>query len=255
MELTMAEQEDATPWASQPPVSPATEEAEMLGRGHFDHLGIVRRKPARPDAPVTLSKSCTDKMALKQVTGLLNGVSSLLVHPEKAYLASLVLPESQCVPSAVERAFSAKGRMASLAGKQWPGIGYAFRPFKVRTTTKEFDFSRRTGAGMQVMPSNLSTLYTPRRQEILINGVLQGRKQLDPKGASCVSRKVLLRSVLDVAVMAGTLASTSAWGKRSYREMKLSKALEEREQVKKLVKTESLKGWRRNEGDDDWALE
>lgn len=254
MELTMAEQEDATPWASQPPVSPATEEAEMLGRGHFDHLGIIRRKPARPDAPVTLSKSCTDKMALKQVTGLLNGVSSLLVPHERTYLSSLVLPESQCVPSAVERAFSAQGRMKPLAERQWPGT-YVFRPFEVRTTSKEFDFSRRTGAGTTAVPSNLSTLYTPRRQEILINGVLQGRKQLDPKGASCVSRKLLLRSVLDVAVMAGTLASTSAWRKRSYREMKQSKAFEEREQVKKLVKTESLKGWRRNEGDDDWSLE
>ena len=39
------------------------------------------------------------------------------------------------------------------------------------------------------MPSNLCAVVTPQKQEILINGVLQGRKQEDPRGASCVSRR------------------------------------------------------------------
>lgn len=47
MELTMSAQEDATPWPE--PAGSATEsnpeETELLGRGYFSQLGIVRRKP------------------------------------------------------------------------------------------------------------------------------------------------------------------------------------------------------------------
>lgn len=109
MELTMAEQEDATPWTQSH--SPASTDDAMMGRGRFDRLGVVRRKPARPDAPPTLSKSCSDKLALKQCTGLLSALTARLIWPGNVYLSTLVLPESQHVPEALERAFGADGRM------------------------------------------------------------------------------------------------------------------------------------------------
>src|SRR5579871_3827988 len=87
MELVMQAQEDATPW-ELPQLPQGHSEgvlnssaAEMKGRGHFSELGIVRRKPgkfnpsclcttltnflARSDAPLSLSKSCSDKLTLK----------------------------------------------------------------------------------------------------------------------------------------------------------------------------------------------
>lgn len=255
MELTMAEQENATPWTSSLPA-----EEGMLGRGHFDQLGVVRRKPARPDAPGTLSKSCSDKMALKQCTGLLSGLVSLLVHPENVYLESVVLPESQCVSEAVQRAFGKGGRLKGLVHEEvqerWRRGGFAFRPFEVKTTKREFDYSRR-GPQVGAVPnvsSNLSAVYTPRRQEILVNGVLQGRKQLDPKGASCLSRKLLWKNVLDVALVVGMPALASALGKRTYSEMKESDILKGRKGVKKDARDISLKGWKRNDGDEQWCL-
>src|SRR4051812_32307037 len=87
MELVMDAQEDATPWTSPPPTgtrlensgeSSAGDPTALRGRSHFSLLGAVRLKPSRPDAPPTISKSCTDKLALKQCTSLLSSLTSLL---------------------------------------------------------------------------------------------------------------------------------------------------------------------------------
>ena len=269
MELTMREQEDATPWTTSVPVVENGMQ-ELLGRGHFDQLGVVRRKPARPDAPPTLSKSCSDKLALKQCTGLLSGLMSRLVWPGNVYLSSLVLPKEQVVPEAVERAFGWTGRMKGVVGgdsETWRRGGYSFRPFEVEGTKREFEFSKRSSSGASelrtpaatspgwVGPSNLSALATPRRQEILINGVLQGRKQSDPKGASCVSRKSMWRAVVDVTLVAGLPALAEGLRKRTYGGLKGGGELEAREQVKKEVRTLALKGWKRNVEDEEWSLD
>lgn len=254
MELTIAEQDDATPWLQAPA------EDAMLGRGNFDHLGVVRRKPARPDAPVTWSKSCSDKMAMKQCTSLLSGITSLLVHPGNAYLGKVVLPESQCVSEGVERAFGVDGRMKSLVtgGVQrgWREAGYDFRPFQACTTSREFAYSKRAAVpGVEVAPSNLSALYTPCRQEVLINGVLQGRKQFDPKGASCVSRRSIWEAVVGVTQTVGSLDVHAKDRQCSYASLKADIMLEGREKVKRDVREVALKGWKRNMGDEEWSLE
>ena len=140
MENIMAAQDDATPWREvQPP------DSDLLGRGHFDQLGVVRRKPARADAPVTLSKSCSDKLALKQVTGLLSTIVSKLVWPANVYLASLVLPEGQIVPTAVERAWGENGRLKPVVDidhetkETWSEAGYSFQTFSFLATSRSFE--------------------------------------------------------------------------------------------------------------------
>lgn len=249
MELTMAEQEDATPWTSTPDIVDG-----MLGRGHFDRLGIVRRKPSRPDAPPTLSKSCSDKLAMKQCTSLLSGVVTLLLHPENAYLSTLVLPEAQYVSVATERAFGAQGRMKEVGSedvqKVWQLTGYSFKPFVVDTTSREFDFSK--GSDRRAVASNLSALWTSSHHEALINGVLQGRRQLDPKGASVCSRSTMLQAVL--AVLTDLGAADPKMNPNSYDGLKASRYLAGREGVKKTVRGLALQGWKRNKGDDDWTL-
>lgn len=45
MELTMGNQEDATPWVVIPAVDDANQANVLKGRGYFSELGIVRRKP------------------------------------------------------------------------------------------------------------------------------------------------------------------------------------------------------------------
>lgn len=265
MELTMAAQEDATPWTSAPPTLSSTsvtvdetEPSTLRGRSNFSLLGIVRAKPSRPDAPPTLSKSCTDKLAVKQATSLLSSTTSLLISPRNAYLETIVLPDSQHVPQACERAFSSSGRLKTLDHKQtteWKG-GYRFQPFKILPTSREFIWSRRAlSAAEKAVPSNLSAVWTPHWQETLIGGVLQGRKQLDPRGASRICRRGLWMEALRLAgLLGGTMAVGEALRKTKYADTKGSEELHQRIKVKEDIR-KALKGWVRNTGDDDFSLE
>jgi tRNA-specific adenosine deaminase 1 len=248
MELTMALQQDATPWAN---AAPSARPEDMIGRGHFDRLGIVRRKPARPDAPVTMSKSCSDKLALKQVTGLLSGTAARVVQIDNCYLRTLVLPEGETVSEAVKRAFGREGRMKALNDWEGTKAGHRFRPFNVKTTGREFAYSSQ---GAEAGGSNLSALWTPRRQEILVNGVLQGRKQFDVRGASITSRRGLWKLALEVAVMAGIPAVVRTLDRSTYSMVK-DCGNDARKEAKDTALEKALMGWKRNERDDDWSFD
>lgn len=56
----------------------------------------------------------------------------------------------------------------------------------------------------QRVPFNVSAVYTPHFQETLVNGVLQGRKQLDPNGASILCRKRTWNAVAEVISLMGS---------------------------------------------------
>ncbi|KAF2721714.1 hypothetical protein K431DRAFT_312338 [Polychaeton citri CBS 116435] len=254
MELVMSAQEDATPW---PEPAPSETEDGMLGRGHFDQLGVVRRKPARPDAPVTLSKSCSDKLSMKQCTSLLSSLTNLIVHPANAYLETLVLPQSQLVAPACDRAFGPAGRMAAVTAdsvvQDWQERGYRYQPFKMEGTTREFEFSRRS-AVPDAVASNLSAVWTAHRQEVLINGVLQGRKQFDTRGASCVSRRQMWKEVSALVVTMNEEVLYSAICQGTYGMIKGNDLLRARRLVKSQAKQLALQRWRDNSGDDDWSI-
>ena len=266
MELVMDAQKDATPWTSAPPVvssstapSPSSSDpaGALRGRSNFSVLGAVRCKPSRPDAPPTLSKSCTDKLALKQATSLLSSLTSMLISPQNAYMHSLILPSSQYVPSACTRAFSRTGRLQALDDSTiqgWRG-GYRWHPFEVRPTTREFPWSRRTiGPGEKAVASNLSAVWTPSWQETLIGGVLQGRKQLDPRGASNICRTSIWKTAVQLASVVGAPMLIETLSDSSYKACKDGKLLEHRRRVKHQVKQQGLGGWITNTGDEDFPL-
>jgi tRNA-specific adenosine deaminase 1 len=287
MELIMASQEDSTPWdlpalsASTSPSTISSKPPSLLhGRGYFSALGQVRGKPSRPDAPLTLSKSCSDKLALKQSTSLLSSLTSLLISPQNAYLTSLVLPSSQYSETACTRAFSSSGRLTPLKGKEWGG-GYAFREFKVLTTEKEFAYSRRQALkpGEKLVPSNITSIsgLSPADSETLIGGTLQGRKQFSLPGASRVCKRRMWQLALSVAGIAcqhifindgdngkpeenkdklmGDHAIVKSLKAKTYAEVKEVNQLEERMKVKREVREAALIGWVRNEGGDGFGPE
>ncbi|KAK5663231.1 hypothetical protein OQA88_6649 [Cercophora sp. LCS_1] len=258
MELVMAAQDDASPWdlPSSLTSPPPTENPSLPGRGYFSQLGVVRRKPARGDAPPSLSKSCSDKIALKQCTSLLNSLSSLLISPWHVYLTSLILPEPQYSAVACHRCFSAEegGRMAGIKGKQWGESGYGFVPFRVETTKEEFVFSKRAVAARteKTSASNLAVVWTANGvEEGLVGGVLQGRKQFVPKGASVVSRRGMWKLSSEVAALTGGFESVS---EGTYGGVKGGSLLETRREVKEHVRGGALKGWVRNTGGDAFGL-
>ena len=203
---------------------------------------------ARADSPQTLSKSCSDKIALKQCTSLLSSLASLLISPSNAYLESLILPCSQYNQSACGRAFGPEGRMESMSGRVW-NADYAFHPFSVLATDKEFDFSRRN-VSSPAAGSNVSAVYTPHVEESLINGVLQGRKPTDPRGGSAFSNARMWKAASSVMTMMEISALRELSQFSTYREVKGSKSLADRRQVKEQTKIVALRGWVRNIEDD-----
>ncbi|EXF85799.1 adenosine-deaminase [Colletotrichum fioriniae PJ7] len=291
MELTMAAQEDASPWevprsSSSPsgeattttPPAPAsrttTDTTPLPGRAYFSHLGIVRRKPARGDAPPTASKSCSDKLALKQCTSLLASLTSLLVHPGNAYISSVILPESEFSATGCERAFSERGRMKAVAAGEaarWKG-GYRFSPFEVRTTSRDFEFSKRSvrgrlGVGAEkIAASNLAAVWTRGGgvDEGTMGGVLQGRKAFDVRGASLVSRRRMWELAAAVAERVARQGNDDDEGEvggllrraldvDAYGEIKGGRMLACRREVKEAARRVALSGWVVNVGDEEFA--
>jgi tRNA-specific adenosine deaminase 1 len=194
---------------------------------------------------------------MKQATSLLCSATSLLINPRNAYIDTLILPASQYVPKACERAFSPCGRLENLsqddAGK-WKG-GYGFHVFKVQTTDLEFAWSRRAVSPLEkAAPSNLSAVWTPNWQETLIGGVLQGRKQLDPRGASKLCRRGVWMEALTIAGLSSVPILVDALKKGKYADMKDTTPLESRRKVKEDMRT-ALGGWVKNTGDDEFVLE
>lgn len=259
----MAAQEDASPW--EEPVSTASKSESkpdssnaLPGRAYFSQLGVVRRKPARGDAPPTLSKSCSDKLALKQCTSLLASLTSLFIDPSNAYIDTLILPESQYSAAACQRAFSSHGRMRPVAGKQWEG-GYAFNPFSVETTTIEFEYSKRSvqARAEKISASNLAAAWSSSGfEETIIGGVIQGRKPFDEKGASRMSRRVMwmeARVVADELDMHPELQNYLRLN--SYYDVKNGTLLAQRRGVKSDVREIALKGWVQNEGDSRFRID
>lgn len=267
MELVMKAQDDATPWPAAEPSS-SDNDPILKGRANFSELGIVRRKPcmlskssfsrnkteyiaARSDSPLTLSKSCSDKLALQQFTSLLRSLTSILISPLGVYIDTLILPVSQYTQKALDRAFSIRGRISPADNMVWSG-GYSFNPFKVCKTDVEFEFSRRNTATSveSFKGSNICAVYNPDLQQTLINGVLQGRRQFDGKGGSALCSARLYDLVDQISAFLGIPELKCVSDSVRYGQLKECDLLQSRREVKEDVRRLVLKGWIRNVGDD-----
>jgi len=256
MELTMAAQDDDAPWDTAVDAGTQT----LLGRQYFSLLGIVRRKPSRADADTTLSKSCSDKLALRQCTSLLSSLTSMLISPKRVYLGGLVLPASQYSSIAFERCFGREGRMKKTMDREWEG-GYSCHEILPLVTGLHFKYSKRAvgeraGGANKLATSNLAATWTCLGlEESLLGGVLQGKRGFDDQSASRLSRKSMWRLVLEISKTlqdsAGYIASELAV--RDYGTMKNCPFLSPRRRVKHDVKEDALKGWVPNSPDSGFG--
>ena len=126
--------------------------------------------------------------------------------------------------------------MKPIASRTWDE-GYAHHPFSVKPTEISFPYSRHNANPSK--SCNISTTWTPHLQETLINGVLQGRKQTDPKGASALSQTKMWALLLDI----NTLLSGSAPMDLPHTMLKELDPLAVRRRVKEETKSLALKGW------------
>ncbi len=138
--------------------------------------------------------------------------------------------------------------MKPLSGRAW-SAGYAFHAFNVVMTDKEFSFSR-LHVPSPAAGSNVSAVCTQHLHESVINGVLQGRKQTDPRGASALCNVRMWEVASSVVESIETYALQDKSKLSTYRRIKNSELFEDRRGVKEEAKAEVLKGWVRNVKDD-----
>lgn len=164
-------------------------EGTVRGRDHVFTVGLVRTKPGRRDSPITYSKSCTDKLALRQCTSLLLGpVAKGLIDPADVYLSTLVIGNN-CRYNDTHRAFTT--RMMSATGLKYGS--YACRFFSVRHAPSPiFGDGKRPNA----LPCPNSIVYVANtKDEAILGGVKMGAKPFKGKGESQVCRYQILKSV------------------------------------------------------------
>lgn len=152
----------------------------LRGRSNFHDVGLVRTKPGRLDSKVSYSKSCSDKLALKQYTGVLNAVLSLLIEP--IHLDYLVLHSAKFSAADFCRCFDT--RLASAP------------PFPLRSLPfAKCMFAHSKQPGRVPLPS--STVYSPvtMKGHVITNGVKNGgfvkNKKPKPSAYSHVCRRSL----------------------------------------------------------------
>ncbi|KAG7193365.1 uncharacterized protein KQ657_000782 [Scheffersomyces spartinae] len=196
---------------------PKTKKPKLVrGRFGFGQLGIIRSKPGRLDSIPTKSKSCSDKLTVKQVTGVTNALVSLLL-PDGVYIDYLVLGEFK--EEDTNRCFNS--RISNIEQKQALNV---VKFDKKEDEEYEYKFHRQDN----FQPSPLSLLYIAPYNfvEVLNNGVKNGsyikNKPPKPSGESIICNKQLYQ--LFTQVYQGTKTYTS------YNELKVSN--EERQHLK-----------------------
>lgn len=256
----------------------------LQGRGHFSMLGYVRRKPARGDAEPSSSKSCTDKLAIKQFMSIIAFPNDLLVEKtDNAYIRTMVVYADQYNETGYLRALGPQGRLSEVSH-----LGRFFDVSKLPHDFPRFAFDRAVLAaaspGEQKPKVNNMTalwIHSPEAEadgvlEILINGVKQGYRQWeDLEGkASIVSRRKLwdlAATILGTSTQipdehdrhdlspttvpsAGSSqlqAVARALTQRTYAQAKLTSLRSTSMDIKRHV-TAALGNWKSNEEDKDW---
>lgn len=152
----------------------------VRGRAHFDLQGIVRTKPGRADSRPTFSKSCSDKLCVKQYTGILNCITSLLIAP--VFLLYLVVREDKFGEEDFKRCFHLRVETLEvhpLIPLTYDDTEYMFYKDESKT------------------PLPMSLLYTvpTKTVQVLVNGVKNGgyvkNKPPKPSGASFLCKRNL----------------------------------------------------------------
>ena len=245
LESTASRLDDNEPWEIQ-----QDNKMVLRGRSYFSQLGCVRTKPGRADAPESLSKSCSDKIAHKAVTSFLSSLTAQFIYPRSAYLEAIVIPYSEVHLDAYERAFGRTGRLSSLAAKQWPAGGFQFCPPLLMVShepTPAWTTPPKDKIGFAA--SDKALVYVVNIAKEVLNGPLKigaSFKMPSSKSTSCLSRIRMMETFLKLAEACGT-----PYTGETYRQIKaINKDLIHTKADVRVV----LKTWYENAADDEFTL-
>lgn len=202
----------------------------IRGRAHFNTVGIVRTKPGRADSLISYSKSCSDKLCIKQFTGILNAINSLCIEP--IYLLYLVTPTKKLSQADFQRCFFDRLQPVPPFLQLHPIQSLSFE-------RDDFPFNK-SSASLSPLPLCFVYCKLDSTLQVLLNGVKNGAsiKNKPPKlsGASVLCRRSLWQQAIEFIGEFDT-----------YNELKMSNA--EREELKTAVRA-LLGNWPRSAPED-----
>lgn len=174
----------------------------IRGRSFFNRKGLVRTKPGRRDSQKSLSKSCSDKLCMKQFTSLLNSTTFSFIDPAyryQFYLEYIVIPEESISPVDVQRCFSDRLNL----DKSETNIQDYFHAFKILPTElPDFPYQFKLNNSLNACATSLvySPVY-PNMLEVINKGVLNGRsskKHINKEASSQLCREALFERVAEL---------------------------------------------------------
>lgn len=193
---------DAAPWSRSPcddnrkragdEPDHATKRTKLnRGRQFYGQLGVVRTKPGRNDSLITFSKSCSDKLCLKQAIGINNCFTSKLFP--KVHLEYLVLRKDKFRQLDVDRCF---GRLH--------GHNLEVLPYE----SDKYDFHKPVDDGATPSPLSLVYVVPTSTIQVLNNGVRNGsfvkNKPPKPGGESFLCNRSFAAKYQQLDAIAGT---------------------------------------------------
>lgn len=260
-----------TPAKAEPWIRPKENDIPKHLHGHeyIWERGRVRFKPGnseyrklltifsgRRDSPPTFSKSCSDKLALKSATSLLNSLLANIIDPATCYLDCLILPKPAFHGAGLRRAF--QQRLQTIHDCIWPG-GFHVKMFQTLTTNLPMSPTLTlptTLDNKNLATASTSIIFVDRRPlEVILGGIKMG-SPFPPsvRGASYLCRATMGQDFLNLIAREAAIRPPlkELFPKCTYGALKEKMAV--RAQPVKCAAREALGHWERNEGDDDIIL-
>jgi len=220
-------------------------------------MQLLTLTAGRGDSPQTLSKSCSDKLALISCTSLLNSYLSSIINPSSCYISSLITPTSSFHDIGFHRAFHQ--RLSLVKDHNW-GHGFSFQPFQIATTNFSIPepLLPPKGANSKSSASSpTSVIYVSGRStEVLLGGVKIGSSFPPPS--------VRTASSLCRANMASDFIKLISRHQEWFQDLQLDELRTygqikgwagKRKDIVKMSVREVLGTWRKNDGDENFTLQ
>ncbi|KAG9127862.1 hypothetical protein FRC07_008308 [Ceratobasidium sp. 392] len=221
------------------------------GRDNYNALGWLRTKPARADAPPTISHACSDKIALWSLVGFQGALLFQLMGP--IFLTGVVLGD-------VLDQFS-ESDMGRVIGDCQRALVSRLRPLPERIETPPelrilfartpFPHARSQNPASNVVSDPESHIWmapngpnTPSTSETLVNGFRRGvgpKRQNNPKFQPLTCKMSMMRLHLDTRNALGLTLSQSM----TYYQLKRTEEAEKYQVSKTVLRSEDapLQGW------------
>lgn len=239
MSIVTESLQDNDPWENTPTKRAKIEGGSSIlrGRAHINRVGIVRTKPGRADSLVSLSKSCSDKLCLKQITGILNCMTHML-FPDNIFLDYLVMKRDKINKEDLNRCFVTRLSNKPELGRKLNFLTYDEDEYQFHKPDSSIDSS----------PSPLSLLFVvpTKTLQVLNNGVKNGSYVKNKPPRSGGESHICNRKLFEVFKKVRKDIPF-----RTYKELKLSSA--DRSKLKE-VGHKALGDWPRTQ-DDDFDLQ